>query len=328
MFRHGRKSRLARVAAVGVIARLAAAGCGSSSPPSGGSSGGAPVRGGTATVALQAGVTYSWIFPFYAITNSGVYNDRPGAPRRRRPAGHRCAGDSRVPYEHQHRPADPGQDPRGRRAVPDRRRRADRPVTRWPSAQPRMPWFDLLFKKGCLMDLDLAGKTAVVTGASSGIGLATARALSAAGARVAGAARTITRELDNAAAVTVSADLSTPGGAAALVDTALAEFGGIDILVNNVGGGNPDQVALGGFLDSTDDQWRHLSFRNSFLSRTKGGFSRKLKRLASAWCETSRTAAAWRLNRSCRAAAPAPAGRRGSSWRRPPEKRNTRCSCR
>jgi peptide/nickel transport system substrate-binding protein len=76
MFRRGRKSRLAGVAAVGVIALLAAAGCGSSSPPSGGSSGGAPVRGGTATVALQAGDTYSWIFPFYAITQAGVYNDQ------------------------------------------------------------------------------------------------------------------------------------------------------------------------------------------------------------------------------------------------------------
>jgi peptide/nickel transport system substrate-binding protein len=68
-----RKLRLAAVAAVGAVA-LIAAGCGSSgSPPS--SSSGTPVTGGTATVALAPGVTYSWIFPFYSITNAGVYND-------------------------------------------------------------------------------------------------------------------------------------------------------------------------------------------------------------------------------------------------------------
>jgi NAD(P)-dependent dehydrogenase (short-subunit alcohol dehydrogenase family) len=114
------------------------------------------------------------------------------------------------------------------------------------------------------MDLELAGKAAVVTGASSGIGLAIAGTLSAAGARVAGAARTITRELKNAAAVTVSADLSTPAGAAALVNAALAELGSIDILVNNVGGGDPERFAIGGFLDSTDDQWRHFLDVNLF----------------------------------------------------------------
>ena len=37
-------------------------------------SGGARVKGGTATVALPAGVTLNWIFPFYAITNASVYN--------------------------------------------------------------------------------------------------------------------------------------------------------------------------------------------------------------------------------------------------------------
>ena len=35
---------------------------------------GPPVKGGTATIALPAGITYSWIFPFYAIANSSVYN--------------------------------------------------------------------------------------------------------------------------------------------------------------------------------------------------------------------------------------------------------------
>jgi peptide/nickel transport system substrate-binding protein len=70
-----RKLRLAAVAAASVVA-LIAAGCSSSggSGGSGSASSGVPVKGGTATVALPAGVTNDWIFPFYAITNSSVYN--------------------------------------------------------------------------------------------------------------------------------------------------------------------------------------------------------------------------------------------------------------
>lgn len=109
------------------------------------------------------------------------------------------------------------------------------------------------------MDLHLHGKTAVVTGASRGIGLATCRALAHEGVRVVGAARTITPKLEEVAVATVAADLSTADGAAAVVDGALAELGGIDILINNVGAGDADRIGLGGFLDvDDDDQWRHL----------------------------------------------------------------------
>jgi peptide/nickel transport system substrate-binding protein len=66
------KGRMAGVAVV-VAAVLLAVGCSSSSSTTP-SSGGTPVKGGTATVALPAGVTYNWIFPFYAITNASVYN--------------------------------------------------------------------------------------------------------------------------------------------------------------------------------------------------------------------------------------------------------------
>lgn len=114
------------------------------------------------------------------------------------------------------------------------------------------------------MDLELTGKTAVVTGASRGIGLAVAEAFAAAGVRVLGAARTITPELEKASAATVSADLSTSEGATTVIDTALEELGGIDILVNNVGGGDPEWLTLGGFLDSTEDQWRHYLDLNLF----------------------------------------------------------------
>ena len=69
--RHRR--RMAGVAALAVAAVLAV-GCSSSgAPPSSG--GGKPVKGGTATISLSApGVTLSWIFPFYSITNASVYN--------------------------------------------------------------------------------------------------------------------------------------------------------------------------------------------------------------------------------------------------------------
>ncbi|EDY47304.1 oxidoreductase [Streptomyces clavuligerus] len=103
------------------------------------------------------------------------------------------------------------------------------------------------------MDLNLASKTAVVTGAGRGIGLATVRALTAEGVRVVGAARTITPELQETGAHTVSADLSTPEGVATLISGALDTLGGIDLLVNNVGGG--DGLAPVGFLDSDDAHW-------------------------------------------------------------------------
>ncbi|MGI5453540.1 oxidoreductase [Streptomyces sp. CA-249302] len=102
------------------------------------------------------------------------------------------------------------------------------------------------------MNLNLTAKTAVVTGAGRGIGLATVRTLTDEGVRVVGAARTITPELKETGAHTVSADLSTTDGVSALIDTALTELGGIDFLVNNVGGGDSATV---NFLDIDDAEW-------------------------------------------------------------------------
>src|ERR1700722_649222 len=65
--------RLAGVAAIAALA-LAARGGGSSGGGGKTSTGGTAIKGGTASVALPPGVTLSWIFPFYAITNSSVYN--------------------------------------------------------------------------------------------------------------------------------------------------------------------------------------------------------------------------------------------------------------
>jgi NAD(P)-dependent dehydrogenase (short-subunit alcohol dehydrogenase family) len=100
--------------------------------------------------------------------------------------------------------------------------------------------------------LNLTNKAAVVTGASRGIGLATVRTLIDEGVRVVGAARTITPELKDTGAYAVSADLSTAEGVSALIDSALAELGGIDLLVNNVGGGDEATV---GFLDVDNTEW-------------------------------------------------------------------------
>jgi 3-hydroxy acid dehydrogenase / malonic semialdehyde reductase len=78
----------------------------------------------------------------------------------------------------------------------------------------------------------LEGKTAIVTGASSGIGAATARALSDAGARVAGGARRV-EELETAIALEL--DVTDPASCERFVDDAMRELGGLDILVNNAG---------------------------------------------------------------------------------------------
>ncbi|HVN59670.1 MAG TPA: SDR family NAD(P)-dependent oxidoreductase, partial [Gaiellaceae bacterium] len=78
----------------------------------------------------------------------------------------------------------------------------------------------------------LAGKTAIVTGASSGFGAATARMLAEAGARVCGGARRIER-LETEIALPL--DVTDPESCAAFVVRAVHELGGIDILVNNAG---------------------------------------------------------------------------------------------
>ena len=89
----------------------------------------------------------------------------------------------------------------------------------------------------------LDGKVAIVTGASSGLGVAFARALAQAGADVALGARRLDRLEDTKAmvealgrrAITVRTDVADPGDCKVLVDATVAEFGRVDILVNNAG---------------------------------------------------------------------------------------------
>ena len=89
----------------------------------------------------------------------------------------------------------------------------------------------------------LDGKVAVVTGASSGLGVAFAQALAEAGGDVALGARRVekledTRKLvENAGrrAIAVATDVAKPEDCAALVEAAMSEFGHVDILVNSAG---------------------------------------------------------------------------------------------
>ena len=91
--------------------------------------------------------------------------------------------------------------------------------------------------------LSLDGQSAIVTGASSGIGEATARTLASAGADVAIAARRTERleslqddiEDDGGTAVVVETDVTDREQVQALADEAQSEFGGVDILINNAG---------------------------------------------------------------------------------------------
>ena len=89
----------------------------------------------------------------------------------------------------------------------------------------------------------LVGKTAIVTGASSGLGVAFAKGLAEAGVDVALGARRVDRLADTAAlveaagrrAIAVGTDVSRPEDCQRLVDETMAAFGKVDILVNNAG---------------------------------------------------------------------------------------------
>jgi 3-oxoacyl-[acyl-carrier protein] reductase len=112
------------------------------------------------------------------------------------------------------------------------------------------------------MDLQLTDKVAVITGSSRGLGLASARALVGEGARVCVCARgaerleEAVRELraeagDDEAVVGVEADLNTASGVETVIDRTVTAYGGIDILVNNVG-----KAGGGGLLETTDPEWQ------------------------------------------------------------------------
>jgi 3-oxoacyl-[acyl-carrier protein] reductase len=92
------------------------------------------------------------------------------------------------------------------------------------------------------MDLGLKGRTAIVSGASSGLGLATAESLAAEGANVTMFARrrdVLVREADRIGALAVRGDVTNPRDLENVVQRTVEAFGGIDILVWNSGGPPP-----------------------------------------------------------------------------------------
>jgi 3-oxoacyl-[acyl-carrier protein] reductase len=112
------------------------------------------------------------------------------------------------------------------------------------------------------MDLQLTDKVAIVTGSSRGLGLASARSLVAEGCRVCLCARgpeqlaAAAVEVEAVArrpnmVMAVQADVSTSDGIALVVDRTVERFGGLDVLVNNVG-----RAAGTDLLDTTDADWQ------------------------------------------------------------------------
>ena len=112
------------------------------------------------------------------------------------------------------------------------------------------------------MNLDLTDKVAVVTGGSRGLGLASAHALAAEGCRVCICARGEERlhaaadEVEASAGArgrvrAVQADVATIDGVQRVIDAAVESFGGVDVLVNNVG-----RAAGGDLAGTSDAEWQ------------------------------------------------------------------------
>jgi NAD(P)-dependent dehydrogenase (short-subunit alcohol dehydrogenase family) len=111
------------------------------------------------------------------------------------------------------------------------------------------------------MDLGLADKVAVVTGANKGIGLAVTRALLAEGAYVVAGSRS-TENLDGLdRVIALPLDLAAPGGPALLVRRAIDERGRLDVLVNNVGA---VRIRVEGFLATSDEEFDWAMQMNFF----------------------------------------------------------------
>ena len=108
-------------------------------------------------------------------------------------------------------------------------------------------------------DRELAGRRALVTGASKGIGEAVAARLRMAGATVLTTARTQPRDV--AADRFVAADITAPEGCARVVTAVRDQLGSVDIVVHVVGGSS---APVGGFAVLNDDEWHRALDLNLF----------------------------------------------------------------
>lgn len=101
------------------------------------------------------------------------------------------------------------------------------------------------------LDLELSGCRVLVTGGTKGIGAAVVTTLRDAGARVVATARTVPSACSNGVHY-VAADVTTAAGCTLVAEQVLAHFGGIDVLVNVLGGSS---APGGGFAALDDEQW-------------------------------------------------------------------------
>lgn len=111
------------------------------------------------------------------------------------------------------------------------------------------------------MDLQLRNKVAIITGASSGIGLAIAKALAEEGVQLALCARNKQRLHKEAEAIRTeygvnvlakSCDVVKPEEITAFIDAVEKEFGGADILINNAGTGSNEKI-----ISAKDEEWQY-----------------------------------------------------------------------
>jgi len=102
-----------------------------------------------------------------------------------------------------------------------------------------------------IFDLELAGRRALVTGGTKGVGAAVVQVLSESGANVVTTARSLPRDVVSGVHY-IAADLTTAVGCAAVAQGALAHLGAIDIIVNVLGG---SQAPAGGFAALDDPEW-------------------------------------------------------------------------
>ena len=108
--------------------------------------------------------------------------------------------------------------------------------------------------------LTLQGRRALITGGTSGAGAATVALFKELGASVLTTARK--KPADFAGAAFVEADLTTTVGVETVVDAVQKELGGLDILVNVLGGSS---APSGGFAALTDEEWEKEFNLNFFL---------------------------------------------------------------
>lgn len=116
--------------------------------------------------------------------------------------------------------------------------------------------------------MDFGGKRVLVTGGTKGIGAAVVNRIAVAGATVLTTART--RPATGATDRFIEADVSTREGVDRVIQTTLARLGGLDILINSVGG---SASPAGGALALTDEHWQQTFDLNLFAAvRLDHGF--------------------------------------------------------